>query len=200
MNALTFISAYRQLTPHEKIFVDNYVAKIERDCDRAQERISNSLYRPIDPETIAQSRGMLDKPMVLAAITERITAIAQANELTPQRVIKEYALIAFASHADYMEIGEDGYPRYDLTRCTPEQLRALKKISFKENLHGRELHYETHDKIAALDRLAKYMGLLDTDNPHWRADNARPVEPAMIASNATVDDAANEYARLIEAD
>jgi hypothetical protein len=194
----TFASAYRQLTPAEKAYVDAYVQQVERDSMRAGERVSLALMRPIPAETVEASRGLLTRPMVVAAITERINEIAAANELTAHRVVKEVMNIAFASVGDYMEIGQDGQPWFDLTRCTPEQLAAIKTIKIEENPRGgRKFEFVLHDKLGAIDKLMRYMGMLENDNPHWRAETARPVNTAALPSNVTEDGAADAYARLI---
>lgn len=200
MNALaapiSFASAYRQLRPAEKAFVDAYVQAVEREAARANERISMALHRPIPVEVVNASRGMLDKPLVRAAIAERINDIATQTELTPHRVIREWMGIAFSSVEHYMEVGDDGQPFFDLTKCTPEQLAAIKSIEVEESGGGtlskptrRKFKFQLHDKIAGLEALAKYMGLMQPDNPHWRGDQARPVTllPAGVSSEAAAD-------------
>lgn len=201
---ISFASAYRQLRPHEKAFVDSYVASVERESNRRGERISLALHRAIPADVVEASRGLLDRPMVRAAIAERITDIAAQNELTPHRVIKEWMGIAFSSVGDYMEIGEDGQPWFDLTKCTPEQLAAIKSIKIEEQGDGlsrpkkRKFEFVLHDKIAGLDALAKYMGLQQPDNPHWRMENARPVnDQAMLPASVGTDGAADLYAQMI---
>lgn len=195
----TFASAYRQLRPAEKAFVDAYVGDIERDANRANERISNALHRPIPPHIVAQSRGMLDKPLVLAAITERVTDIAAQSELTVHRVIKELMAVAFCSVGDYMQVGEDGMPWFDLTKCTPEQLSAIQSIEIEETPRtgARKFKFKLHDKLSGIDKLARYMGLLDADNPHWRAEQARPVNGGMLPDHATLEQAGDAYSAMI---
>lgn len=199
--AISFASAYRQLRPSEKAFVDSYVQSIEREAERANERISNALFRPIPGDVVEASRGMLDKPLVRAAITERINTLATETELTISRVVKELMGISFSSIGNYMEIGEDGYPHFDFTRCTPEQLAAVQSVEFEEtpgrNGMTRKFKFKLHDKLGAIDKLGKYMGMLDADNPHWRASNARPIGPAALPDGVTQDAAAEAYARLI---
>lgn len=200
---ISFASAYRQLRHHEKAFVDAYVADVERNAQRANERISLALHRAIPADVVEASRGMLDKPLVRAAIAERINDIAASNELTPHRVIKEWMGIAFSSVGDYMDVGEDGQPWFDLTKCTPEQLAAIKSIKVEETGDGmsrpkkRKFEFVLHDKIAGLEALAKYMGLMQPDNPHWRADTARPVGQGMLPASVTSDGAADAYAAMI---
>ena len=205
MNALvdhqSFASAYRQLRPVERAFVDAVVADMEQSAHRANERISLALYRPIPPHIASNDNGMLEKPLVRAAITERINEIAAANELTVQRMVKEYMAIAFSSIGDYQTIDEFGEIVFDLTRCTPEQLAAVKQIRIEEpggmDMGGgkRKCTIVLHDKLTAMKALAEFMGMLQPDNPHWQAQSARPAAPLRAGTTAT--EAADAYAALI---
>jgi hypothetical protein len=174
--------------------VDDYVRKLERTADREQQRLSNYLQMAVPDDVYEASNGMLDRPMVTAAITERVTEITAANELTPSRLIKEYTAIAFSSMGDYIEVDGGGNPSLTLEQCTPEQLSAIKKVQYEENTKGaRRLVIELHDKLKSMDTLAKYMGMVEPDNPHWRANNATPV----IDHAASVAQAADAYAALL---
>lgn len=203
---LGFASAYRQLAPTEKVYVDGYVAYVEYEAARNNERISNALHRAIPIATVEASRGLLDRPLVRAAIAERINELAAASELTVHRVVKELMGIAFSSVGDYMQIGEDGQPYFDLARCTPEQLAAIASVEIEETGtpfargHKRKFKFKLHDKLGGIDKLARYMGMLDPDNPFWRAEQSRPVgggQQAALPAGATIDKAADMYAQLI---
>jgi phage terminase small subunit len=197
---LSFASAYRQLRPAERAFVDAYVSDCEREAERKGERVSLALHRAIPAETVAASDGMLERPMVTAAIAERIATLAADSELTVRRVVKELMGIAFASIGDYMTIGEDGQPYFDLARCTPEQLAAVQSIDVEEQMTrtglNRKFKIKLHDKLAGIDKLARYMGILEADNPHWRADQPRNVTPVLPGA-ITTDGAADRYAAMI---
>lgn len=193
---ISFASAYRQLRPVEKAFVDAYVSQVEREAVRANERISLALHRPVPADVVAAAGGMFERPLVCAAITERINDIAAASELTAHRVLKEYMAIGFASIGDYMELDEVGMPIFNLASCTPEQLAAVKSIKVEETTRSRKIEVTLHGKIDALNKLAEHMGLLERDNPVWRADQARPITPP-IAANSSVEDAAELYARTL---
>ncbi len=206
---LVFTSAYRQLNSVERAYVDGYIERIEREADRANEPISHALYRGIPPHVVKQSRGMLEKPMVRAAITERISNISAANELSHQRVIREMGNLAFSNMGNYMQFGEDvydpvtgetkqGQPYFDLTGCTPEQMSAIKSIKVKESGDGlsrpvkREMEISLHDKIQPLQKLMELMGLTDPENDTWRQMSAKPADAAQATG-----DAADDYAALI---
>lgn len=190
-----FTSAYRQLTPVEKRYVDSYVETLERKADREQQRLSNYLQLPIDDDVYDASNGMLDRPMVVAAITERVTEITSATELSPNRIIKEYINIAFSNMKDYVQFDEWGNPELTIEDCTPDQMSVIKKINYEVNsLGGKKFTFELYDKQKALDTLAKYVGLIEPENDHWRANNAAPV----IDAAATVAQAADAYAALLD--
>jgi hypothetical protein len=202
MNALTqplaFASAYRQLQPSERAYVDAYVAAIEAQAVKNHERISNALHTPVSQDVIDASGGMMQRALVRAAITERITEIAAASELTQTKVIRAIMPLAFSSMADYMEIAGDGQPYFDFARCNPDQLAAIQSIEIEEDMRGkRKFKFKLHDKLKAIDMLMSYMGLKDADNPHWRSDSAKPVNAAAIPVSASDDAAAEIYSRMI---
>lgn len=202
-NHIVFVSAYRQLMPVERAFVDSVVIEFERAAHRAGERIILYLHRPIPSEIVERARGMLDRPMVRAAITERINEISAAQDLTVQRMVREMMAVAFSSMGHYMEIDADGTPCFDLTKCTPEQLAAIKSIDVEESGDGlsrplkRKFKIQLHDKLAGMKMLGQFMGMLEPDNPHWRADVARNGPPALPAG-ATPEQAGDAYAAMID--
>jgi len=194
-NTLALLSAYKQLTPSERSFVDGYVTHLERDAHKRNDRISNALYRPISRSVMEQSRGLLERPMVKAAITERVNELAANAELSVQRVIKELTTIAFSNLSDYFKINEWGIPEYDFTACTPEQLAALKSWEHIEDVKkGRRVKIVTHDKLKAIEMLAKYMGIVEPENLHFDQSQRRPTA---ITDKSSVADAADAYAALL---
>jgi hypothetical protein len=199
---VSFASAYRQLQPAEKAYVDGYVRDVETDFTRRGERISNALHYVIPLETVEASRGMLDRPLVRAAIAERINELAAASELTGQRIIKELMAVAFSSVEHYMPIDAEGVPSFDMTRCTPEQLSAIKSFEIEEGMRGgRKIKFQLHDKLSGIDKLMRFMGMLEADNPLWRAETAKPVGPGTVRAlptNVTDHAAADVYARFLQ--
>lgn len=194
---MNFISAYRTLRPAEKAFVDAYVQRVEYEAQRNNERITLALQRPVPADVVETSRGLLDYPMVRAAIAERITQIAQDTELSVNRVIREISHVAFASMENYMEVGEDGKPSLDLTKCTPEQLSAIASIEINEGLRGRVVKFKLHSKLDALKMLAIYVGAQEPENPHWRAEQANTLNHAALPATISEEAAADTYARMI---
>jgi Terminase small subunit len=196
-----FASAYKQLSPSERSFVDSAVAALEIAAHRAGEKISYALNRPIPASVCDRAPdGLLERPLVTAAITERIVQIAAERELTGERVIKELMAISFANIGNYIRF-EGDTPVFDLAECSPEQLAAIKSIKIKNsgdgiNLGGRtEIDVQFHEKIPAIKLLGEYLGLFEGDNAHIRSERSK--EQQMLDANAPVEKVADAYAAQI---
>ena len=193
-------SAYRQLDATEKAFVDGYVRDLEREAARTFDRLSNALYRPIPCDVVEAARGLLDRPLVTAAITERVNDLARDQEITRDRIVREIGGIAFSTLSDYGEVTNDGTFRLDLTNVTPEQMARVEMIEVEESFtpNGgarKKMKIKMHAKLPALLKLAEYAGIV-ADSEHWKAANARPVVPS-LPDGVTVEQAGDLYARAI---
>lgn len=206
MNTITpqvvFASAYRQLKHEERAFVDAVVSELEHAAHRSGDRVSLALNKPLPSEIVERSNGFLERPMVTAAITERINEIAAKQELTVHRMVREMMAVSFSNLGDYMSHDEYGNPVFDLTKCTPEQLAAIKTVDIEEVGDGisvplkRKVKLTLHDKLGGMKMLGQYMGILEPDNPHWNADIAR-TKARSVSKEATTREAADEYAKMI---
>ena len=190
---LTFDSAYRQLRPSERTFVDGYVSDLETKAARTGAELSTLLH-PVDVDERSQS--FLAQPLVRAAIAERVRELREEMELSVYKTLKELRSLAYSNIGNYMDIGDDGQPYFDLAKCTPEQLAAIKSIEIEESSQGRrKFKFVLHDKVSSLDKVMKYQGLLDDE--HWRSKNAKAVKVQTLTADASDDDAAELYARMI---
>lgn len=201
-----FASAYRQLQPAQRAFVDAAVSAIEDIAHRQKERISLALNRPIPSEIVARSGGMLENPLVCAAITERITALAAEQELTAARLIKELMAISTANINNFIEFDPDtGLPMFDLQNATPEQMAAIKSVEVETNGDSLQrgskskIKLTFHEKLPAIKMLGEYIGLWSGDNPHFRAEQARATDKSALPDTATPEQAAEEYQRYLGA-
>jgi hypothetical protein len=199
MNSPLLLSAYLQLRPAEKTFVDRFVEWASAEAAKNNERISNVLLRPLPPVIINSHGEMLKRPMVSAAITERVSKIAADSELTVSRIVREVSNIAFANIGDAMKFNEEtgDFTGFALSHLTPDQLAAISQIEINDTMHGRRVKIRYHSKLDALKMLAQYAGMLEADNEFWRAENAKPVN-ASLPVGTSDEDAANRYARMIE--
>ena len=202
MTQVMFQSAYRQLTPTQRAFVDNTVAHIEQAAHRANERIDMALYRPIPSEIVERSNGLLENRLVQAAITERINEIASEQELTAARWVKQARALAFSNISDFMRPEGDDLV-FDFSLPTPEQWSAVKSIEIEGGSDDpftrkkNKIKLTFWDKPSAMKMLGQYMGLLEPDNPHWKADIARVQGAAPLPAGATAEDAGDAYQQYL---
>jgi hypothetical protein len=200
---VVFASAYRQLQPAQRAFVDAAITSIENAANRAKERISLALNRPIPQDIVERSGGMLDNPMVCAAITERITALAAEQELTASRMIKELMAISTANINNFIEFDDNDMPIFTLHNATPEQMAAIKSVEVETNGDGltrgskSKIKLTFHEKLPAIKMLGEYIGLWSGDNPHFRAEQARAADKTALPNTATPEQAADEYQRYL---
>lgn len=199
MRSLEFATAYRQLEPTERAFVDAVVADIEEDAVKSRVRLRDAM-RAYKPAQDSRTLDMLSRALVRAAITDRINELSESAELNVYRTLKELRAIAYSSIGHYMEVDNNGQPSFDLSTATPEQLSAIKSIKITEtSTVGREerkFEFVLHDKIAALDKVMRYQGLLDPDNAHWTAEK-RTAAQALVTTTDSVESAADAYSRMI---
>jgi phage terminase small subunit len=109
---------------------------------------------------------LFNHPDVLKEIDRRRQSMVRKTDVTRERIIQEYAKIAFANFGDLLEINEDGTAVLDLAGMNDEQRAALSEFQVDEYKDGKgedarevkKYKVKFHDKKAALDALAKIMG------------------------------------------
>src|SRR5262249_30100731 len=83
---------------------------------------------------------------------------ASKAEITFERTIAELAAIGFSQVTNFMRIGEDGLPILDFSNLTDEDRIALAEVTVTRIGRITRIHFKLHDKLRALDQLAKLMG------------------------------------------
>lgn len=205
MNAITpfndFKPAYWQLQPIERKFVDGYVSDIEGIAEKAGIRIQAALQQPFPYELDQRALALLASPLVRAAVAERVRELADLYDVSINRTLREITAVAYANINNYIEIDPiSGVPEINLSKCTVEQLSAVKMFEIEDKLRGgRKYKFQLHDKLSALNMVARYQGILSDDNEHWQQAerSVKPVKDATIPANATDDQAAEMYSREI---
>lgn len=204
MNAVTpfvdFRPAYWQLQPIERKFVDGYVSDIEGIAEKTGQRLLAVLQAPFPYELDNRAVALLALPLVRAAIAERIKELSDLYDVSIYRTLKELTSIAYSNIGNYIEIDEWGVPEIKLTKCTPEQLSAIKSFEIEDKPRGgRKVKFVLHDKLGALGNVMTYQGLLNKDNSHWQQAEQSTTAPNAARLPAGMDDdsAADAYARVI---
>lgn len=196
--SVVLTTSYNQLSVTERAFVDAAVTHIERAAQKAKEPISHAIGRALPSEVVEASRGMLDKPLVLSALTERINAIAAEQELTSARLVRETMAIATANIGNYISYDPDGNPYFTLMNCSRDELAAIKNIEIETSGKWAEgktkIKLTFHEKLAAIKLAGEHIGLWNVDNPHYKATQQAA---AAIGADSTPHAAGEAYQRYL---
>ena len=138
----------RKLPVKRQAFVKEYV--LDFNATQAALRAGYS-----ERTAKAQGSRLLTYADVQAAIQEATAARFRKNEATAERVIEEYRRIAFADTTNAIYIKGGHVYVTDTDQLTDEQKAAIAEIS--ETKDGIKVKF--HSKQAALDALAKHLGL-----------------------------------------
>lgn len=135
------------MTEKQERFIDEYI--IDFNATRAAIAAGYSSKR-------ANSQGvhLLSIPEIQAEVRRRKAEISAGLRISAERVLWEMAALGFSSIFDYVEV-IDGELR--LKELPPEKQGAVSSIKITKN--GTEV--KLHDKLKALEFLAKYTGLTD---------------------------------------
>lgn len=157
------------LSDSERQFVAEYL--IDRNGVRA--------YRAVHGQDVGyfvagqMAHRWLKKAKIRAEIDAADAALRRRCRVSADRVVREIAAVAFADIGDHLDYAADGLPQMKPGRAVSATARkSLKKIKIKKRRirskdndadgiieEVEEAEIELHDKLAALDKLAKHLGL-----------------------------------------
>jgi phage terminase small subunit len=99
----------------------------------------------------------LKDPDVQRLIEQELEHRRERNEVLVSRTMREYSRVAFSTLGEVVEQGEDGSVRAKrLAEMQPEEVAAVREIRTGKD---GEVEVKLHDKVRALDSLAKVLGL-----------------------------------------
>ncbi len=147
-----------RLTPKQARFIEEYL--VDLNATQAATRAGYSA-------KTAEQKGyqLLQKPAIKEAVEAAKQARSQRTEITADRVLQEYALIAFADMADYLTFAEDGAVYLDWSGLPEGATRIIGELVQDEYTDGRgddarevkKTRFKLHPKLPALEALAKHL-------------------------------------------
>lgn len=148
------------MTPKQRKFVDEYL--VDLNATQAAIRAGYTTNR-------ADSIGYdnLRKPEIQSAIKKRQTELSKKTEITQERVLEEYAKIAFLNPKEFYK--EDGSLK-DIPELDDDVAAALvgmdvtQKYFKDEDATEHTSKIKMADKLRALEALSKHLGLFEKDN------------------------------------
>lgn len=151
----------QKLTPKQARFVEEYLCDLNATQAAIRAGYSKRTATAIGAEN-------LRKPHVAAAIAERQGERAQRTEITQDRVLQELARIAFADIRSLFTWDEERacyVPSVNLTDDEAAVVSAVKARTAHFTTEAGvtetriELELKTYDKLGALEKIAKHLGM-----------------------------------------
>lgn len=163
----------KPLTPKQAQFVEEYA--IDLCATKAAIRAG---YSAKTAEQIGCQ--LLRKPQVKLAVEAAMQARSQRTEITADRVLQEYALLAFADMADYLRFADDGNVYLDWSNLPEGATRVVGEVVQDVYTEGRgedgrevkRTRFKLHPKLPALEALAKHLLLFP--NPKQAHEHTGP--------------------------
>ncbi|KKL64248.1 hypothetical protein LCGC14_2166980, partial [marine sediment metagenome] len=106
-------------------------------------------------------------PEVLAEITRLRLALQSRTDVTPEKIVRELALIAFSDIGDVIRLTADGAAHLDFSDLPPEFTKSVSQITVETFTEGRgdratdirQVKLKMNDKLGALSTLTKIFGM-----------------------------------------
>jgi phage terminase small subunit len=161
---------HTKLTPKQDLFIGFYL--ISFNAADAWRKAGYSHNRANE-----EACKFLAKPKVQLEVQRRFTAIKEVQGVTQARVVAEMAKVAFASMRNFVSVDAEGQPQINLTDTPDDDLDALSETSTETILEKtgvdaegkpvfsqvRKTKIKLYDKLAALEKLARYTGVYDKE-------------------------------------
>ena len=140
------------MTPKQQRFVEEYLVDLNATQAAMRAGYSKKTAHAVGHEN-------LRKPEIEAAIAEAMQARSERTEVTIDKVVQELALIAFANADDFFDWGPDGITVKSKADLTRGQRAVVAEVSETITEHGGTVRVKLGDKLAALDKLARHLGM-----------------------------------------
>lgn len=106
---------------------------------------------------------LLEKPGIAEAIQKRLQQLNERTAITAERTLREYARIAYSDMRSFVVWGPDKVILKDSEGLSDDDAACVAEVSQTITKEGGSIRFKLHDKKAALDFLAKHLGLTKDD-------------------------------------
>jgi len=145
---------------------------------------------------------LLERPEVKAAVRAAMAARARRTNITADRVLEEFARIAFADLRRVSDWGPGGFRLKPSARLADADAAAVAWVSTGGRKGARAQRIRMHDKQRALEALARHLGLLrdgrKTVDRDLRPEAGASWMAALAQDRALADSARAKLKRMIE--
>ena len=141
------------LTQRHRAFCDQQLREPELNANE----VYKALYNCKDSAAISGASRLNKNPEVQAYMAMRRAKLADNLGISQQRILDEYAKIAFSNAADFVD-WDDGVIRIrPADQLNRNQTAAVSEISQTVNQNGVNVKIKLYDKKGALDSLARHL-------------------------------------------
>jgi phage terminase small subunit len=128
---------------------------------------------------------LLKRAKIKDAIARRNAELLLELDFPPQRIVREIAKVAGMNSADFITIDEEtGHPHIDFRGLKRRQLAAVASVENTE----KGVKYKTHDKLKALDMLARMARLYPAERTELTGADGGPLTAVTLnASQHKID-------------
>jgi phage terminase small subunit len=176
------------LDPREQRFIALYV-----DNPNGTQAAIAAGYAPRSAHVTASR--LLNRAKIKDAIARRNAELMVELDFTPARIVREIAKVAGVNMADFVSIDNEGNPHIDLSGVKRRQLAAVSSVEGPVVGDGRVMKapkIRMHDKLKALDMLAKMARLYPAERTELTGADGGPIQSASVNVNHTMDIASLE--------
>lgn len=162
------------MTPKQRIFAREYLIDLNATQAAIRAGYKKSYAR-------RACFVLLRKPAVAASVKKGMAARARRLDIEADRVMREYAKLAFADMSKLAVWGKEGLVLRESTEISEDDAAAIVELS-------RAGKIKLHDKRAALDALARHLGVFTRQNaPSGRDLRSHAVAQARAALKERIE-------------
>jgi phage terminase small subunit len=115
---------------------------------------------------------LLGNVKVQRAIKQALAARAARTRISADRVLLEYARLAFSDMRAFTKWGPDGVTLNEAAQLSDDDAACVSEVTQTLGKDGAgSLRFKLHDKKGALDAVAKHLGLFLEQKPSAEADD-----------------------------
>jgi phage terminase small subunit len=146
-----------KLSTRQQRFVDEYLV----DMNGTQAAIRAGYKQRTADQ---QASRLLTKVKIKDLIEEKRQRLQIKTEVTAERVLEEYARIAFANVGEYLSYGPKGTLLIDSKKLPKELLACISGVKdIPDGKGGTTVQVLFHDKMVALAAISKHLGIQGAD-------------------------------------
>src|SRR5262245_44453898 len=135
----------------------------------------------------SQAYQLVTDDRIQAELKARTAKLSEQASITVAEIVERLAAILRATMRDYLRVTAQGELAVDFSRATPQQMAAVQHVEIDraagEDAEGpRKFRLRLHDKIAAADKLLRYLGAY-RERVEVSGPNGGPVQVAPAMTN-----------------